>query len=78
MKKVEVFGTGCPKCNQLEDNAKEAVERLGIEAAVEKVSDINKIADAGVLLTPALAVDGEVKVSQKVASVEEIEGWLKA
>lgn len=77
MKKVQVYGTGCPKCNQLESNAKAAVEQLGIEAEVVKVTDINQIASAGVMLTPALAIDGEVKVSQKVASVEEIEGWLK-
>ena len=77
MKKVQVYGTGCPKCNQLESNARAAVEQLGIEADVVKVTDINQIASAGVMLTPALAIDGEVKVSQKVASVEEIEGWLK-
>jgi small redox-active disulfide protein 2 len=77
LKKVQVYGTGCPKCNQLESNARAAVEQLGIEADVVKVTDINQIASAGVMLTPALAIDGEVKVSQKVASVEEIEGWLK-
>ena len=77
MKNVQVYGTGCHKCNQLESNARAAVEQLGIEADVVKVTDINQIASAGVMLTPALAIDGEVKVSQKVASVEEIEGWLK-
>ena len=77
MMKIQVFGTGCPKCQQLEENAKAAVQQLGIEAEVEKVKDLNRIAEAGVMMTPALAVDGQVKVSQKVASVEEIEGWLK-
>ena len=77
MKKIQVFGTGCPKCRQLETNAKEAVEKLGIEAEVIKVKDINEIAAAGVMLTPALAIDGEVKIAQKVASVEEITGWLR-
>ena len=77
MKKVQVFGTGCPKCNQLEANAKEAVKKLEIEAEVEKVSDINRIAEAGMMMTPALAIDGEVKVVQKVASVDDITGWLK-
>ena len=76
MRKIQVFGTGCPKCNQLEANAKTAVEALGIEARVAKVSDINEIAAAGVMITPALAIDGEVKVSQRVASVEEVVGWL--
>ena len=78
MKKIQVFGTGCPKCQQLEANAKEAVKKLGIEAEVIKVKDINEIAAAGVMMTPALAVDGEVKIARKVASVEEIVGWLKA
>ena len=77
MKKVQVYGTGCAKCNQLEANAKEAVKKLGIEAQVEKITDLGKISEAGVMLTPALAVDGDVKVCQKVASVAEIEGWLK-
>ena len=77
MKKIQVFGTGCPKCRQLETNAKEAVEKLGIEAEVIKVKDINEIAAAGVMLTPALAIDGEVKIAQKVARVEEITGWLR-
>jgi len=77
MKKIQVFGTGCPKCNQLEANAKEAVKALGINAEVEKVKDINKIAEAGVMMTPALAIDGEVKVARKVASVDEISAWLK-
>ena len=77
MKKIQVFGTGCPKCQKLEENAKVAVKQLGIQAEVEKVKDLNKIAEAGVMMTPALAIDGKVMVSQKVASVEEIEGWLK-
>lgn len=77
MKRIQVFGTGCPKCNQLEANAKQAVQSLGIDAEVEKVTSLGQIAEAGVMLTPALAVDGEVKVSQKVASVDEIIGWLK-
>ena len=77
MKKIQVFGTGCPKCNQLEANAKEAVKKLEIEAEVEKVTDINRIAEAGVMMTPALAIDGEIKIARKVASVDDIAGWLK-
>ena len=76
MKTIQVFGTGCPKCQQLEANAREAVEKLGIEAEVIKVKDINEIAEAGVMMTPALAIDGDVKVVQKVASVDDITGWL--
>ena len=78
MKKIQVFGTGCPKCNQLEANAKEAVTKSGIDAQVEKITDINQIAEAGVMMTPALAIDGEIKIAQKVASPEEITAWLKA
>lgn len=77
MKKIQVFGTGCLKCNQLEANAKEAVKKLGIEAEVIKVRDLNEIAAAGVMMTPALAVDGEVKIARKVATVDEIAAWLK-
>jgi len=72
-----VYGTGCPKCEQLEANAVQAVESSGVEAEVIKVKDIAQIAEAGVMLTPALAIDGEVKVVRKVASVDEIASWLK-
>ena len=77
MKKIQVFGTGCPKCQQLEANAKEAVAKTGIEAEVVKVRDINDIAAAGVMMTPALAIDGEIKIAQKVARVDEITACLK-
>lgn len=77
MKEIQIFGTGCPKCRQLETNARAAVEQLGIEAEVVKVRDVNMIAAAGVMLTPALAIDGEIKTTRKVASVEEIAAWLK-
>ena len=70
--KIEILGTGCAKCSKLDANAREAVNSLGIEAEVIKVEDIKKIMDYGVMITPALAVDGEVKSSGKVLSVEEI------
>ena len=76
MKKIQVLGTGCPKCRQLAENAKEAAEALGIEYVLEKVTDLNEIMKFGVMLTPALAVDGEVKVSGKLASVDEIKKLL--
>jgi len=75
--RIQVYGTGCPKCEQLEANAVQAVESSGVEAEVIKVKDIAQIAEAGVMLTPALAIDGEVKVVRKVASVDEIASWLK-
>ena len=77
MKKIEVLGMGWPKCNQLEERAKEAVKELGIEAEVVKVKDIKTISDYGVLMTPALVVDGVVKVAGKIPKVEEIKEWIK-
>lgn len=70
--KVEVLGTGCAKCKRLTKNAETAIKELGIEAEVVKVDDITEIMDRGVMLTPALAVDGELKVSGRVADVKEI------
>lgn len=77
MKKLQILGTGCPKCNKLAEQTKEAAETLGIEYELVKVTDINKIMDFGVMMTPALAVDGEVKVSGKVPSVEEIKKMIQ-
>ncbi|MBN2107084.1 MAG: TM0996/MTH895 family glutaredoxin-like protein [Deltaproteobacteria bacterium] len=70
--KIEILGTGCPKCKKLFDNAVEAVSAAGIQADVAKVTDINQIMNAGVMITPAIAVDGEVKSAGKVLSVEDI------
>ena len=74
--KIEVLGMGCPKCKMLYDNAKKAVEQKGIQIEVEKIEDIDKITEYGVMMTPALVIDGEVKSSGKVSSVEEIKKWL--
>jgi small redox-active disulfide protein 2 len=76
MKLVQVLGPGCAKCEKLKSHADTAVDELGIEADVEKVTDINEIVSFGVMMTPALAVDGEVKVVGKVPSVEEIKQLL--
>jgi small redox-active disulfide protein 2 len=72
VKRIQILGTGCPKCKKLTENAETAARELGIEFELVKVDDINDIMDFGVMMTPALAVDGEVKVVGKVASVEEI------
>ena len=77
MKKIEVLGMGWPKCNQLEERAREAVKELGIEAEVTKVKDIKTITNYGVLITPALVVDGVVKVAGKVPKTDEIKEWIK-
>lgn len=77
MKKIQILGTGCPKCKKLAENAEIAAKELGIEYELVKITNINEIISFGVVMTPALAVDGEVKVSGKVPSVEEIKTMLE-
>jgi len=77
MKKIQVLGTGCPKCKKLTENAEAAAKELGIEFEMEKVTGINEIMKFGVMVTPALAVDGEVKAVGKVLSPGEIKGMLE-
>jgi len=76
MKLVQVLGPGCAKCTKLKQNAEQAVQALGIEASVEKIEDINVITGFGVMMTPALAIDGEVKAVGKVLSSEDIQKLL--
>ena len=76
MKKLQILGTGCPKCKKLAENAEAAAKALGIEYTLEKVTSINDIMKFGVMMTPALVVDGEVKVAGKVPGVEEIRDML--
>lgn len=76
MKKIQILGTGCPKCSKLTENARKAAEEAGIAHEIEKVTDINKMMELGVMMTPALAIDGEVKSVGKVLSVEEIKKLL--
>ncbi len=77
MKKIQILGTGCPKCKKLVENATAAVEAVGGEYEIEKVTDINEIMKFGVIMTPALAVDGEIKAVGKVISAEEIKSLIK-
>jgi len=74
--KIEILGTGCPKCNQLFENAKQAISESSLDAEVLKVQGINEITDFGVMVTPALAVNGEVKSTGKLLSSEEIKALL--
>jgi len=74
--KIEIYGPGCPKCKRVFQNAQEAVKDLGLEAEVMKIEDIQKIINAGVMMTPAFAVDGEVKSAGKVLSVDAIKKLL--
>ncbi len=76
MKKIQILGTGCAKCMKLTANAEEAAKEAGIEFEVEKIKDINKIMNYGVMMTPALAIDGQVKSAGKVLPPEEIEKLL--
>ncbi len=76
MKKIQVLGTGCPKCKQLTEVARQAAERVGAPYELEKVTDVMRFADFGVMSTPALVVDGNVVVTGKVPSVDEVARWL--
>jgi small redox-active disulfide protein 2 len=75
--KIEILGTGCPKCKTLEANARKAAEELKIKADIVKVTEIDKIIDYGVMSTPALAIDGKVKFYGRIADVAEIKKFLK-
>jgi small redox-active disulfide protein 2 len=70
--KIQILGTGCPKCKRLEENTAEAVKALGLDATVEKVTDIDQIMNMGVMFTPALAVDGVVKSAGKVLNKDQV------
>jgi small redox-active disulfide protein 2 len=76
MKAIKVLGTGCPKCNKLSDNTVQAAQKLGLEYELEKVTDVMRFADFGVMLTPALVVDGKVVVQGRAPSVDELAKML--
>ncbi len=76
MKTLQILGTGCPKCKKLAENTEAAAKDLGIDYDLSKVTDINAIMGFGVMMTPALVVDGQVKVVGKVPGPDEIKKWL--
>lgn len=76
MKKIQILGSGCPKCKKLTEAAEQAAKELGIEYEIEKVTELNKIMGFGVMMTPALAVDGVVKSVGKVLSPDDIKKLL--
>jgi len=76
VKKLQILGTGCPKCKKLAELTEQAAKELGLEYELVKVTTINDIMDFGVMTTPALAVDGAVKVSGKLPSLDEIKQWI--
>ncbi len=75
--KIEILGTGCPKCKQLEENARKAIAETGKKVELVKVTEIDKIVGYGVMSTPAIVIDGIVKSYGKVAEIEEIKEMLK-
>jgi small redox-active disulfide protein 2 len=72
MKKLQILGTGCPKCKKLAEATEQAAKALGIEYELVKVTDINEIMKFGVMMTPALAVDGQVKVVGRIPNLDEL------
>jgi small redox-active disulfide protein 2 len=72
MKKIKILGTGCKKCQKLAENAESAAKNLGIDYELEKVTDLNEIVKFGVMITPAIVIDNQVKASGKVLSSDEI------
>ena len=73
---IQILGTGCPKCKKLNANVEEAVKRAGVEAEIEKVTQVADIAKLDVAFTPALVIDGQVKASGRIPGAEEIAAWL--
>ena len=76
MRKLQILGTGCPKCHKTAEVVEQVAKSLGLECEIQKVTDIKEITKFGVMMTPALAVDGEVKVVGKVPSAEEVKKIL--
>ena len=77
MYKIEILGMGCAKCNKLEELARQAADELGLEYELEKVKDMDRILNYGVMITPALVVDGVVKSAGKLQAYDEIKKMIK-
>lgn len=75
--KIKILGMGCWKCNKLEENVRKAVQELGVKLEIEHVRDMDKIIEYGIMMTPALVIDGKVICAGRIPDVEEIKGWLK-
>jgi len=75
--KIQILGMGCPKCKKLYEAAEQAAKELGLEYEMEKIDDIDRITEMGVMMTPALAIDGEVKLVGRVPTVENLKEILK-
>lgn len=75
--KIEILGPGCQRCQALEQNAKKAVEELGLQAEIVKITDMAKITGYGIMSTPGIVLDGEVKGAGRLFSTEEVKGFLQ-
>ncbi len=75
--KIEILGVGCAKCHKLEEMVRDIASKEGIDADISKVEDFKKIITYGVMTTPALVVNGDVKVAGKIPSEDQIKSWLK-
>ena len=76
--RIEILGMGCPKCKKLYENAQSAVKELNVQAEIVKVEDIQKITDYGLMSTPAIAIDGQVKAAGRITAPDEIKKWISA
>ncbi len=76
MLKIEIFGGGCPRCQKTKMNSKEALAQLGLEADIIEIKNHSQILQKGITITPALAIDGEVKCMGRIPEIEEIKDWL--
>ena len=76
--RIEILGMGCPKCKKLYENAQIAVREANVQADVVKVEDIQKITDYGLMSTPAIAIDGEIKTAGRIPAPDEIKKWILA
>jgi small redox-active disulfide protein 2 len=74
---VKILGTGCPRCLEVEKRTKNALAELGVAVDVQKVTDIKKISEHGIFATPGLVVNGKVKASGRIPSLEEIKNWIR-
>ena len=75
--KIEILGSGCPKCKQTEKNVRKAVEELGIKAEIVKVEDLQEIVNRGIIMTPAVFINGESKIKGRIRSPEDIKKLLQ-
>lgn len=73
---IEILGSGCPKCTKTYELARQAVTNTGADAEITKITDIQTITNYGVMITPALAINGEVKIAGRIPKLEDIQKWI--